>query len=66
MAYLWDYEEKELKKSEGGRIKILERKINYGTGNREKISRSRVKKYWKKLNLFPLQKRLFELIIWKN
>jgi len=30
MNYLWDYDEKELEKTQSGRIKILERKINYG------------------------------------
>lgn len=30
--YLWDYDCDELKKTEEGRIKILERMINYGPG----------------------------------
>ena len=64
MNYLWDYDERELEKTQSGRIKILERKINYGPGQGEKISRSEVKKYWDKLELFPLSKRLFELLIW--
>ena len=64
--YMWDYDEKDLEKTEGGRIKILERKINYGTSKNERISRSLVKKYWDKLELFPPQKRLFELILWNN
>lgn len=63
---MWDYDENELKKTESGRIKILERKINYGTNGKEKISRKEVKKYWDRLSLFPLQKRLFELILWKS
>lgn len=61
--YLWDYDIKELKKTEEGRIKILERMINYGPG-KEKIPLSQVKKYWKKLNLRPEAKKLFELLIW--
>ena len=61
--YLWDYDEEELKKTEQGRIKILERMINYGPGD-EKIKLADVKKYWDKLDLFPAQKRLFELLIW--
>ena len=65
-SYLWDYNENELIKTESGRIKILERKINYGTNGKERIKKEDVKKYWDKLNLFPLQKRLFELILWKN
>jgi len=64
MSYLWDYDEKELEKTEKGRIFILERKINYGLPKKEKISLKEVKKYWKKLQLFTLQRRLFELLIW--
>lgn len=60
---LWDYDKKELEKTESGRIKILERMINYGPGE-EKIKLSAVKKYWGRLNLFPTRKRLFELLIW--
>lgn len=63
--YLWDYDEKELKKTESGRIKILERMINYGPGGK-KIKLSDVKKYWEKLELFPGRKRLFELLIWRK
>ena len=65
-SYLWDYDEKELKKTEKGRIFLLERKINYGMGDysKEKIKLSDVKKYWRKLHLKRLQKRLFELLIW--
>lgn len=62
--YLWDYDEKELQKTESGRIKILERMINYGTGGRKKIKLSDVKKYWDKLELFELRRKLFELLIW--
>ncbi len=43
MNPLWDYDEKELQKTPSGRAKILERNINYGTKNGEKISRSEVK-----------------------
>ena len=64
MHYLWDYDKKELEKSEKGRIFILERMINYGPGKDEKIKLALVKKYWDKLDLFILQKRLFELLIW--
>lgn len=61
--YLWDYDINELKKTEKGRIFILERMINYGPG-KEKIKLSDVKKYWSQLNLHPLAQRLFELLIW--
>lgn len=63
MVHIWDYDINELKKTESGRILILERMINYGPGD-EKIKLSDVKKYWDKLHLFKLQKRLFELLIW--
>lgn len=63
MVLMWDYDINELKKTEKGRIKILERMINYGPGG-EKVKLAHVKKYWKKLQLFKLQRRLFELLIW--
>ncbi len=59
----WDYDVNELRKTEKGRIFLLERMINYGPG-KEKVKLAEVKKYWNKLNLFTLQKRLFELLIW--
>lgn len=63
MVHIWDYDINELKKTESGRRLILERMINYGPDG-EKIKLSEVKKYWSKLNLFSLQKRLLELLIW--
>lgn len=64
MTYLWDYDETELKKTEEGRIFILERMLNYGPGKGEKIDLELVKKYWSRLDLFPNNKRLLELLIW--
>lgn len=64
MAFVWDYDRNQLKKSEAGRIKLLERAVNFGPGKGKKIKLSEVKKNWHKLNLFPLNKRLFELLIW--
>lgn len=65
MAYLWDYDRKKLEKSEKGRIFILERLVNYGPGfSKDKINLSQVLKYWDKLHLIPLRKRLLELLIW--
>jgi len=61
--YLWDYDEEELKKTEQGRIFILERMLNYGPHG-EKISLADVKRYWPKLDLFPNNKKLLELLIW--
>jgi len=63
MNNLWDYDKKELEKTEKGRIFILERMINYGPG-KEKIKLSLVKKYWNELDLYEPQKRLLEYIIW--
>ena len=62
--HVWDYDKKELEKTEGGRILLLERLINYGPEKGEKIKLALVKKYWDKLDLFTLQKRLMELLIW--
>lgn len=65
---LWDYNEDELKKSEKGRILLLERKINFGfyLSDKVKIKLSEVKKYWNKLNLEPSRRRLFKLLAWKK
>ena len=63
MNNLWDYDKKELEKTEEGRIKILERMINYGPG-KEKIKLSLVKKYWNELDLYENCRRLLELLIW--
>lgn len=65
MALIWDYDEAELKKTEAGRIMILERLINYGpTKKGEKIPLKLVKKYWHRLDLYPEKRRLLELLIW--
>lgn len=64
MAMVWDYDINELKKTESGRLLILERMINYGPDEGEKISLSMVKKNWNKLHLDPLKKRLMKLLIW--
>lgn len=68
MPFLWDYDINEVKKSKSERAKIflLERQINYGVYDGEKIQLSKVKKYWDKLNIFPLKRRLFEYLIWKK
>ncbi|GIW62588.1 MAG: hypothetical protein KatS3mg090_0414 [Patescibacteria group bacterium] len=63
MKIFWDYSEKELEKSKSGKVKKLERMINYGPG-KEKIKLTEVKKYWEKLNLNTNARRLFELLIW--
>ncbi len=65
-SYLWDYDEEELKKTEQGRILLLERAINYGPEKNEKLDSSLIRKYWSRLNLFPDNKRLMELLIWEK
>lgn len=65
MPYVWDYDPKELKKTEKGRILLLERLINYGPSKKgEKIDLSLVKKYWNQLDLYNPQRHLLELILW--
>lgn len=64
MSLVWDYDPKKLEKSEKGRMLLLERLINFGPQQGEKIKLSEVKKYWHKLNLFHKRKRLMELLIW--
>ena len=66
MVLIWDYDIKELKKTEQGRLKILERLINYGIfrGDREKIDLSQVKKYWDKLTIDPDRRRLLKYLVW--
>lgn len=68
MAHVWDYDIKELKKSERGRLLLLERQINYGVypSDKEKIKLSEVKKYWNKLNIDPNRRRLLKLLIWNK
>lgn len=61
--HLWDYREKDLKKTAWGQRLILERMINYGPGRR-KISLKEVKKNWNVLDIDPLRRRLFRLLIW--
>jgi hypothetical protein len=64
MAFLWDYDKKTLESNESGRIKLLERAINFGPAKGERIKLSEVIKYWKRLDLFPKSRMLFELLIW--
>ena len=64
MSSVWDYDEKAISKYESGKILILERIINYGRPDNRKISLTEVKRSWNKLDLLPLRKRLFKLLIW--
>jgi len=51
--HIWDYREKDLKKTEWGRRYILQNMITMGPGKR-KISKKLVKKYWHDLDIDPL------------
>ncbi|OGK29610.1 hypothetical protein A3I56_01110 [Candidatus Roizmanbacteria bacterium RIFCSPLOWO2_02_FULL_43_10] len=63
MKSVWDYDPEELKKTEQGRILLLERQINYGPEKGAKINLDDVRKYWDKLNLFPKRRKLLELFL---
>ena len=68
MVFIWDYDIKELKKTEAGRILILERMINNGVylKDKEKIPVKLVKKYWDRLHLEPDRRRFLKFLIWGN
>lgn len=68
MVMIWDYDIRKLRKTKQGRLLILERMINYGIylSDKEKIPLRQVKKYWKKLRLFPSRRRLMEFLIWEK
>ncbi|MCL4360455.1 hypothetical protein M1555_04370 [Patescibacteria group bacterium] len=65
MTGVWDYREKDLRKSKKGRILLLERLINYGPG-KKKLNRREIKSHWRALRLFPKKKRLLELLLWPD
>lgn len=65
MQGVWDYDPKELEKTESGRILLLERMINYGPG-KKKIKLADVKKYWNRLHLDIQRKRLLSLLLWNK
>lgn len=66
MVMIWEYDLAKLKKSAKGKLLILERMINYGIfpGDKEKISLSKVKKYWKRITIDPDRRRLLRYLIW--
>ncbi len=63
---MWDYDENKLKKTESGRVKILERMINFGIylKNKEKLPISDIKKYWNILKIDSDKKKFLKYIIW--
>lgn len=63
--HIWDYREKDLKKTAWGRRYILQNMINYGPGRR-KVSLRLVKKHWDELDLDPLRRRLFRFLLWNK
>ena len=66
MPFIWDYDIKKLKKTKSGRLKILERQINYGIypSSKEKISLKEVKKHWKELEIDPDRRNFLKFLIW--
>lgn len=66
MFKFWDYDPNELKKTKEGKIKILERMINYGVylKDKEKIPLSQIKKHWEKLKIEPGRRKFLKFIIW--
>ena len=61
---MWDYDPEELKKTEEGRVKILERMIQFGPDKGRKINLNDVMEYWEKLGIDNNRRRLMELLIW--
>lgn len=68
MVFVWDYDINELKKSEKGRLLLLERQIDGGVylSDKEKISLKEVKKNWDHLQIDSAKRRLLEMLIWKK
>lgn len=68
MVFVWDYDIEKLKKSQRGRLLLLERQINGGVylSDKEKISLDEVKKNWNKLQIDPAKRRLLKLLIWEK
>lgn len=63
MKAVWDYDPEVLKKTEKGRILLLERQINYGPEPGHKISLEAVRTYWNNLTILPKRKKLLELFL---
>jgi hypothetical protein len=68
MTHLWDYDQKKLKKSKEGKIKILERMINFGIylSDKKKLPIKLIKKYWLKLKIDHGRRRFLKFILWKK
>jgi len=68
MVLIWDYDEKELRKTKEGKRLILERMINNGIylKDKEKISLRAVKENWNKLRLEPRRKKFLQFLIWEK
>lgn len=66
MAFLWDYDEKKLKKTATGRRFILERMINYGVYLHDKIKPKRrdIKRHWKTLTIDSDRKHYLRFLLW--
>lgn len=66
MHRVWDYNPEELEKTKEGRLKLLERLINYGVypSDKVKLPINEIKKYWTKLKIDKDRRRFLKLIIW--
>lgn len=62
--YNWSVDLRELDKDpKKAAIWRLEQAINFGL-NREKLNRTRLKKYWRKLHLDPARKKFLKFLLW--
>lgn len=66
MVLIWDYDEKELKKTKSGKRLILERMINNGVylKDKQKIPLLEVKKNWHKLRIERKRRKFLQYLIW--
>jgi len=68
MTHLWDYDQKKLEKSKEGKIKIIERMINFGIypSDKKKLPVKLIKKYWSKLKIDPSRRKFLNFILWEK
>jgi len=68
MTHLWDYDQKKLEKSKEGKIKIVERMINFGIylSDKKKLPVKLIKKYWSKLKIDPSRRKFLNFILWEK
>lgn len=65
--YTWDYDIKKVdQNTEQFIIWKLERLINYGLGEDEKLDANLLKKYWDKIKMSENTKIFLEFLLWKK